>query len=345
MPPAIPDPRAVLRKKPVAAALVLAGLVIVALLVFTFWRTAVVVGTPTHGPAVEAVYATGTVEPVNWAKVAPKATGRITEILKREGEAVRKGTLLARLDDREARALTEQLAERAAFLRAEFARQDKLFRDGYATRQSYERADSDLKQTEAQLAAARQVLADKQLVSPLAGTVLRRDGEPGEVALAGQVLYWVGQTGDLRIIADVDEENIPRVRNGQRALLRADAFPEQVLEGKVGSITPKGDPINKNYRVRISLPADTPLKIGMTVEVNIVVSEQPDALLLPVSAVSNSHVWVVVDGRARRLKIEPGVQGEDRISIRSGLKGDEQVILQPPAGLREGTAVRSRGGP
>lgn len=334
-----------MRKKIAIAGAVVVGLVAAGYLLLGYWRAAVVVAVPTRGPAVEAVYATGTVEPVSWAKVAPKATGRITEILKREGDKVRPGTLLARLDDREAHANVDALAERVDFLRAEYARQDKLFREGYVTRQSYERADSELKQAEAQLAAARQVLADKQLMAPLSGTVLRRDGEAGEVATAGQVLYWVGEAGNLWVIAEVDEENIPRVRVGQRALLRADAYPESVLEGKIASVTPKGDPINKSYRARIELPKESPLRIGMTVEVNIVVSEEQQALLVPLSALVNGHVWFMRDGRARRIKVEAGVKGNDHVAIRSGLNGDELVIVQPPAKLTEGQALRSRRAP
>jgi RND family efflux transporter MFP subunit len=334
-----------MHKRIAIAVAVAIGLLVTVIFLFSYWRAAVLVAAPTRGPAVEAVYATGTVEPVNWAKVAPKATGRITEILKREGDPVRPGMLLVRLDDREARANVDALTERVGFLRAEYARQDKLFRDGYITRQSYERADSDLKQAEAQLAAARQVLADKQLLAPLAGQVLRRDGEVGEVATAGQVLFWVGEAGSLRVIAEVDEENIPRVRVGQRALLRADAYPERVLEGRVSEVTPKGDPLNKSYRARITLPADTPLQVGMTVEVNIVVSEQQHALLVPASAVVNGHVWIVTDGRARRVQVETGVKGNDHFSIRSGLNGDEWVIVQPPTKLVDGKALRTRRAP
>jgi RND family efflux transporter MFP subunit len=334
-----------MRKQIAIAGAVIIGLAAAGYLVLGYWRATVVVAVPMRGPAVEAVYATGTVEPVSWAKVAPKATGRITEILKREGDKVRPGMLLARLDDREARANVGAIAERVDFLRAEYARQDKLFRAGYATRQSYERADSELKQAEAQMAAARQVLADKQLVAPLSGTVLRRDGEPGEVATAGQVLYWVGEAGKLWVVAEVDEENIPRVRVGQRVLLRADAYPERVLEGQIASVTPKGDPINKSYRARVDLPPGTPLQIGMTVEVNIVVREEQQALLVPAGAVVNGHVWVVRDGRASRIKVEAGVKGNNHVAIRSGLNGDELVIVQPPANLTEGKALRSRRAP
>ena len=80
------------------------------------------------------------------------------------------------------------------------------------------------------------------------------------------------------VTAEVDEEDIARCRPGQQAVIKADAFPGRVLKGQVNEITPLGDPLNKSYRVRVALPDDTPLHLGMTTELNIIVSEQPNAL-------------------------------------------------------------------
>ena len=119
----------------VAIGVVVLG-VIVALLLRA--RPAVQTARIVRGPAVEAVYATGTVEPVRWAKIGPKLTGRITEILAKEGDKVVRGAILARLDDREVRANVKQLAAREEFLRDEEARRKKLFDKQLISRQDYE---------------------------------------------------------------------------------------------------------------------------------------------------------------------------------------------------------------
>ena len=111
------------------------------------------------------------------------------------------------------------------------------------------------------------------IISPIDGMVLRREIEPGEFVKQGDTAFWVGQPKPLRITAEVDEEDIPLVKLKQRALIKSDAFPEQVSEGLISDITPKGDPLNKNFRVRISLPENSPLYVGMTVEVNIIINE------------------------------------------------------------------------
>lgn len=305
-------------------------------------RPEVGVATPTRGPAVEAVYATGVVEPVHMAKVAPLATARISQVLKRDGERVKRGTPLARLDDREARGNLDSLEARRAFLARERDRQRELFEKKYIARAVLERAESELAQAEATLAAARRPLAETVLISPIAGIVLRQDGEPGEMVSAGQALFWVGEPHDLRITAEVDEEDIPRVAPGQRALVKSDAFPGQALEAKVGDITPKGDSLNKNYRVRISLPQDTPLKTGMTVEVNVVVRKVDEALLVPTTAVVEGRVFLLEGGRAVAKPVKIGIRGAQRSQVESGLSGGEQVVVNPPADLAEGARIRVR---
>jgi RND family efflux transporter MFP subunit len=304
-------------------------------------RVSVTLEHPTRGPAVEAIYATGTVEPVNWSKVAPLATGRITAILARDGDLVKKGMPLARMEDQDKRANVAQLAARRDFLLQELARSRNLILKGFISKQALDLAAAELKQAEAALDSARKLLADTVLNAPMAGVVLRQDGEPGETVLANQTLFWVGQPKPLRVIAEVDEEDIARVRLGQRVLIKADAFPGRVLEGHVADITPKGDPVNKSYRVRVALPEDTPLQVGMTTETNIVVRETEDALLVPSTSVSGGKVWVAENGRAKRLAAKTGAIGEKKAEILDGLKGDEAVIANPPPGLKEGDAVNA----
>jgi len=302
----------------------------------------VTVVAPTTGPAVQAVYATGVVEPVYWAKVAPLTRHRIAEICACEGKAVSKGELLARLDDREERARLAELDARAEFLAAEVTRYRRLLERRVVSSQAYERAVSEHGQIRAAIAAAKERLRQLDLRAPLDGIVLRKDGEVGEVAAPEDVLFWVGQPRPLWVVAEVDEEDIPRVADGQQVLIRADAFPSRILGGTVTRITPKGDPINKNYRVRIALPDDTPLKIGMTTEINILVRRVENALLVPAEAVAGDSVWIVRDGVASRRKVETGIRGDGKIQVTGGLTAADRIVAAPPEGLADGGRVRVR---
>ncbi|CAA7626504.1 efflux RND transporter periplasmic adaptor subunit [Magnetospirillum sp. UT-4] len=296
---------------------------------------------PERGTAIEAVYATGTVEPEIWARIGPVTTGRIAEVLAREGDTVRVGQPLARLDDREALARVAELEARAAYWREELARTRALAERGIKAREAEQKAQSEYNQVVAAINAARQRRADLVVTSPIAGMVLRRDGEPGEVATPETALFWVGEPRPLRITADVDEEDIARVRPGQRVLVKADAFPDGGLEGSVDRVTPKGDPVNKTFRVRVRLPDDTPLMTGMTTEINIVTAEHKGALLVPAGAVADRRVMVVAGGTAASRAVTLGIRGRDRIEVISGLDEGEIVIVNPPAGLKPGDRVKT----
>jgi len=179
----------------------------------------------------------------------------------------------------------------------------------------------------------------------MAGVVLRRDGEVGEIVDPGQVLYRVGVPKPLQVVAEVNEDDIPRVNVGQSVLLRTDAFAGKQLDGKLREITPMGDPVAKTYRIRIALPDDTPLKVGMSVEANVVTREKPGALLVPSDALQGSAVFVIAGDRVAKREVQVGIRGTRTVEILSGVREDERVASPAVADLADGRRVRtSKGG-
>ncbi|MEZ5891087.1 MAG: efflux RND transporter periplasmic adaptor subunit [Xanthobacteraceae bacterium] len=296
-----------------------------------------------RGTAVEIVYATGAVEPRHWAKVSSLIRDRIVEVCYCEGDQVTKGQMLARLEDRELRAQLGELRAREDFLKREMSRVTELVGRGFASTQAYERASTDLRQIQALIAVQTEKLADYTIVAPMDGILLRRDGEVGEIAEAGQVLFRVGVPKPLEVVAEVNEEDIPRVREGQAVLLRTDAFPDQRIEGKVRQMTPMGDPVAKTYRIRINLPDDTPLKPGMSVEANVITREKANALLVPADAVQGNTVYVLNGDRVHRREVEVGIRGTRNVEIPSGIDVGTRVVSPIPAGneLTDGERVRA----
>jgi RND family efflux transporter MFP subunit len=300
---------------------------------------------PMRGPAVDAVYATGLVEPSLEIRIAPRAAGRIVELHADEGDSVRAGQLLARLEDADLRASVAELESKVDYARSQFQRNTELRRAALISQDALDRARTDLAAAEATLRRAREQAAYMRLTAPASGRIIRRDGEIGEYVPVNQVLFYMAGPAPLRITADVDEEDVPRVQRGQRVLVRVDAFPEQVFEGKVGEITPRGDPVARAYRVRIALAGEPPLQIGMSAETNIVIAQRDDALLLPAAAVVDGHVWMVDGGRAVRRPVTVGVRAPDKVEIRGGLAASDRVIAEPPEGLEEGGRVAVTGAP
>lgn len=300
------------------------------------------IAVPVRGDAAEVVYATGTVEPVYWAKVAALQRKRIVDICKCEGEAVKKGDVLARLDNVEERALLAELEARLARFREDAARLKTLVERNVTARTSYDEKLTQVREQEARVAAQKDRLADLELKSPMDGVVLRRDGEVGEIAGTGNndVLLWVGQPKPLRVVAEVNEDDIAKVKAGQRVLLRHEGLTGQALPATVGELTPKGDPSTKTFRVYLVLPDETPLKIGMSVEANIVAREAKDVLLIPAEALTGTTVHVVENGRAIKRQLELGIRGTRMVEVRSGVSEGDRVVSPARADLPDKAAVR-----
>lgn len=299
----------------------------------------------TRGTAVEIVYATGGVEPVRWAKVASVIRDRIIEICDCEGQAVKKGDVLARLDDREAQAGLKELKARESFLQREMQRVTELIARGAATTQAHERAGMDLQGVQGLISVQTEKIADYVIVAPMDGVVLRRDGEIGEIAEAGQILFRVGVPKPLQVVAEVNEEDIPRVALKQTVLFRTDAFPDRRLEGTVREITPMGDVNAKTYRIKAALPDDTPLKPGMSVEANVITREKPNVLLVPSDAVQGEAVFVIDGNHVRKRAVKIGIKGTRMTEILSGLNDGERVAAPAATGLADGARVRVTASP
>jgi RND family efflux transporter MFP subunit len=310
-----------------------------------WWRESVVAITvvaPTRGPAVEAIYATGTVEPTVMLPIASRAAGDLVELDVDEGDQVRKGQALARLDDADLTNTVQELDARALLARLNLQRMQELVQRKVVATVEVDQARAELGAAEAVLRRAKAQRGFMTLTAPADGRIIRRDGEVGQFIPAGQAVFYLSCCAPLRVTADVDEEDIPRVRVGQKVVLHADALPGQVLDGEVSQITPKGDPVARTFRVRIRLADPDGLQIGMTVDANLVVTERQDALLVPSVAIQKGALWLVADGRLHRQPVRMGVAGALRTEILDGLPPDAQVVTTPSEDLRDGAAVRIR---
>ncbi|MEM7045189.1 MAG: biotin/lipoyl-binding protein, partial [Pseudomonadota bacterium] len=183
---------------------VLLGLAVAA---FAFWRgPEVSVVAAVRGDAAEVVYATGVIEPVHWAKITALQRRRVIDLCRCEGEPVKKGDVLARLDDAEEQAVLTELQARLERLEADAARLAKLVASNVSSRIAYEEALTQVREYEARMAAQQDRIEDLALKSPMDGIVLRRDGEVGEIAgtAPNEALLWVGQARPLRVVAEIN---------------------------------------------------------------------------------------------------------------------------------------------
>jgi len=306
-----------------------------------FWRTQpVTTAIAVQAPVSEAIYGTGTVEPERWAKVVPLQRRRLLELCSCEGQAVKAGQVLGRQDDAEERSALHELEVNNEQLVRDLARAEKDRGNSDAAQKDYEQRWTQLEESKSRIAAQKVRIDQLVLRAPLDGMVLRRDGEVGEIAGPTDVLFWVGPPAPMQVTAEINEEEINRIAVGQRAFLRSEAFPGQALRATVSQITPKGDPARKTFRVYLSLPQDTPLRIGMSVEANVIVREKARAIVIPTEAIADDAVQVVNNSRIQRLPIRLGVRGSRNVEIIGDVTRGMAVLSPARPDLADGTLVQ-----
>jgi RND family efflux transporter MFP subunit len=294
------------------------------------------VGTAILAPVSEFVYGSGIVEPVQWAKVVPVQRRRLVQLCHCEGSMVKQGQVLGQQDD----------AEEAAQLKELEARHQQLIRDlDRANRDDRPKAELEQRKTAVEESSSRITVQKSRiealvLRAPMDGMVLRRDGEVGEIVGPSDVLFWVGTATPLQVVAEINEEDILHVAIGQTALLTNEAFANRTMRANVTQITPKGDPTKKSFRVYLRLPSDTPLRIGMNVEVNIIFRENPSAIVVPNEAVLGGAVQIVHDGQIKRIPVSTGVRGARATEVIGNISPGVTLLVPARKDLADGKRVR-----
>ena len=314
---------------------------------FAIWRQRSIevdAHTMQRGTAIQAVYATGTVEPSISVPIAPRVAGRLIELKVDEGDAVRKGQVLARLEDSDLQRQVDQLQAQERWAKQVYDRAEAILNKGVGTAADRDKALADWQAAQAATQHGREQQKFMMLIAPDNGVVIRRDGEIGQFIAINQALMYLATKAPLRVSADVDEEDIALIKVGQAVSIHADAFSDKVFSGQVTEVTPKGDTTTRSYRVRIGLAVDTPLRIGMTTDTNIIVDQHDDANLLPAPAVINDHsinyVWAIRQDHLHRIEVTIGINGDRKVEVLKGLNVDDLVVDVPLATFKEGQRVK-----
>ena len=194
-----------------------------------------------------------------------------------------------------------------------------------------------------QLAVAK--LAQATIRAPVAGTVLVRAVEPGDIVSPEKRLLVINSRGETRLTAQIDEKNLPYLRIDQPARASSEAFPERNFAAKLYYISPGVDITRGSVeaRFRVSEPPDY-LRAEMTVSIDIGIARKDRALTAPLDALrengSERSVQRVHDGRVQSVRIESGVRGSRRFEIISGVTAGDRLLLG--RGITDGSRVRTR---
>jgi RND family efflux transporter MFP subunit len=309
------------------------------------------------------------------ASVAPKVPGRLAYLGVSEGSHVRRGEIIARLENADytaalsaAHASAGQIAVNLSDARTKLARAQTLAKQNLLARQELDNAITSVRSLEAQL---RTALAEVQVAeanlentnvrAPFDGTVLRKDAEVGEIVapstgggggLTRTAIVTMADLATLEVEVDVNEAYIAQVRNGEPARITLDAYPDTSFAGRVRQVVPTADREKATVQVKVSiLDRDPRILPEMGAKVEFVPDETsasaataPHRVTVAKDAIvgsgTSTRVWIVEKDKVMSRAVTIGrTRGED-VEVVAGLTGGEVVVVRPPANLAEGAKVR-----
>ena len=198
----------------------------------------------------------------------------------------------------------------------------------------------------ARVATAQAQLAKTTIRAEVAGTVLTRAAEPGDLVQPGRVLFEIARSGATEVLVPLDEKNLEVLALGQPAMCIADAYPSRPFPAKLTFIAPSVDPQRGSVDIRLTVaPVPDFLRQDMTVSVNVETGRRDRALVVPNDALGNvdgdrAQLWLVADGRATRRQVVLGLRGLALTEVTRGLEAGDWILSDADAAVEEGQRAR-----
>jgi RND family efflux transporter MFP subunit len=299
----------------------------------------------------------GTLTPLRQAIVKAKVAGDVVQLSVREGEAVRAGQVVARIDttDLEARYVDRLGALESA--KAQLALADKtramnvrLLKEKFISQNAFDNAESsfnvaqgNVKSAEAQVQLAQNALKDAVATAPLNGIVAKRHVQAGEKVAIEAPLVTVVDLADLEVQAMVPAVDVPELRIGMPVEFMVDGFGERRFGGRVERINPSTEPGTRAILVYVGLPnADMALKSGMFATGRVALAASAPTPTLPVTAVRSeagqNFVWTIDRGKLTRRMVSLGRRDDatGRVEIKTALPADLPIVAAKLDNLKDG---------
>lgn len=301
---------------------------------------------PLRRAAMVAVHSgTAPIEAHEEAEVIAKVGGEVRQIMVEEGDTVKTGQLLARLDGDRLRLEVAQTEANLRKLERDYKRQLELSEKGLVAKGTAENAKFDLDALRAAHDRGRLELSYTEIRAPINGVISARHIKLGNTISPNAPAFRVTDLDPLVAYVHIPEKEFRKLAPKQTAEVVVDALAGERFAGVISRISPTVDPKTGTFRARVEVPDPSRrLKPGMFARVNIVYERRENALQLPRAAILDADgaesVFVVLDGKAEQRAVRTGLANNGWLEVVEGLDGSERVVVVGQAGLKSGTAVK-----
>ncbi len=295
----------------------------------------------------------GSVEAVQGVTVAADLPGTVAKIYFDSGKSVHQGDVLVELDTRQERAQLASLEAQRDLAKVNYDRYQELSKQGVISRQEYDKASADQRQTDANVSEIKATIERKTIRAPFSGILGIRKINLGEYLAAGAAIVSLQSLNPIYVNFGVPQQNAGQVQVGRTISVTREALAGQVFSGRVTALDSVIDENTRNIQVQATLPnPGAKLRPGMFVQVDLKIGASQPAITLPASAISyapyGDSVFVVTDLKdpkgnsykgVRQQFVKIGPSRGDQVAILSGLNPGDEVVSSGVFKLRNGAAV------
>lgn len=295
------------------------------------------------------------------AEISPKSVGRISWINLEEGQKVKQGELVAKLENQELKAQRDEIASNLDNAKRDLKRQRELFSKGIISPQTLDNAKTQVRVLEAKLRNAEELIHNTQIYAPISGVVTVKKAFLGETVTpqgfggagsAGATFAVIVDLDSLETETDINEQNLGKLKLGMPAEITLDAFPEHPYKARLRQIVPTADRQKGTVTVRVEfLTKDDKVLPEMSCKVNFLDPAlykdgiERNLILVPTSSVvdydGTKGVFMVDNYRVKFQPVATGDEFGTQIEIREGLAGGEQIVSEAGRfNLKDGDKVR-----
>ena len=299
---------------------------------------------PVRGDVYAVYSGTAPIEAFAEADVIAKVEGEVRELLVEEGDEVKAGQVLARLDGDRLRLELNEARANLAKMQRDFERNKELREKGLLSEGNFEKLRYDLEALEASFNLARLELDYTRIRAPIDGVVSERYIKIGNTIRVGDRAYRVTSLDPLVAYLHVPEREFRRIAAGQPVAIDIDALDGDPFMATVTRVSPVVDPVTGTFKATIEMRDEARrIKPGMFGRMNIIYDRHENVLQIPRAAIfeerGEQSVYVIEDGKAKRRTVATGFGQNGMVEITAGLAEDDAVVTVGHVGLRNEATV------
>lgn len=277
--------------------------------------------------------------------ISSEIMGRIVSIPFKEGQEVKKGDLLFKLDDSVQKA--ELLKAQANYQLAQnnVKRYDDLLKTGAISKVQYEQSQADLNLSTANIDLAKANLEKTTIRAPFSGVAGIRQVSIGDVVQNGQKLVNLEQMSPIRVLFTAPEKYLTQIKEGEKITITSESYPNEIFEGEIFAIDPRIDQTTRSISVQATSPNnDRKLFPGQFVSISMPLESTREAVIVPDQALvpegTTVSVLLVVDDKAKKVPVKTGMRANNKAEIISGVAKDDVVVTAGQLKIQDGAPVR-----